>query len=471
MKKKFLSSIALLTIGIAVVFSSCTTSVIEDGQFELDKVKTADSHEDHNVKYTDILTLCQVKNANTRSSSQTSSTIECLTSNSNDTVLYVSKEQGGGWTMYSSDTRVPAIVAHSKNGSFEKLMQIDGAKLWIQSIVEDMALIKKLPDEMLNFSQKEIAENKAFWKSISSPDEYVKDNLLSTTRAVEKDPILITGHYELRFTDSYAEVYDSIPRMTATNWHQSYPYNYYCPLKSDNSINADAGCVAIAAAQMLYYLHYHYGVPATAPSEAYCNGNITSYTWAQTNYTTSIWDNMIYGINAAPLIADVGRRVNMDYGDEDSGASTSDLPNKVFAPYGISCSYTDYNTDLLKNSLINEMPVILRASTYVTTNNGTEIKGHVFIADRYKRTRIVTENYYEWVYDTYPPHTPLPWVPEKIEYTYSSPTISMIGMNWGWKYHFYNDDEWFSLTGDWYVSPYNFNISRHMIHGFQVINN
>lgn len=467
MKKNFIPIIALLTIGIAVVFSSCTTSVIEDGQFELDKVKTADSHEDHNVKYTDILTLCQVKNANTRSSSQTSSTIECLTSNSNDTVLYVSKEQGGGWTMYSSDTRVPAIVAHSKNGSFEKLMQIDGAKLWVQSIVEDMVLIKKLPDEMLNFSQKEIAENKTFWKSISSPDEYVKDILLSETRASENDHVLITGHYELRFTDSYAEVYDSIPRMTATNWHQSYPYNYYCPLKSDNSTQAPAGCVAIAGAQMLYYLHYHYGVPATAPSEAYCNGNINSYTWEQTNYTTSIWDNMNYGINAAPLIADVGRRVNMDYGNNGSGAYTSDLVNKVFVPYGISCSYITYNVDSLKKSLINSMPVLIRAAS----NSDTNKVGHAFITDRYKRTRIVTENYYEWVYDTYPSHTPLPWVPEKIEYTYSSPTISMIGMNWGWGSYFNDEDEWFSLTGDWYTPPYNWNINRHMIHGFKVIDN
>ena len=74
MKKKSIPIIALLTIGLVAIFASCTTSIIEDGQLELDKATTADSNEEHNVRYTDILTLCQVKDANTRSSTQTSST-------------------------------------------------------------------------------------------------------------------------------------------------------------------------------------------------------------------------------------------------------------------------------------------------------------------------------------------------------------------------------------------------------------
>ena len=49
----------------------------------------------------------------------------------------------------------------------------------------------------------------------------------------------------------------------------------------------------------------------------------------------------------------------------------------------------------------------------------------------------------------------------------------MIGMNWGWGNN--PSDEWFSLTGDWYKEigglPHNYNISRHMISNFHVINN
>lgn len=460
MKKLF----ALLSC--AAAFSCCTDSIIEDEHIELAEEHSVFVNEDHKVTPSDILVLSKGQNSETRSSEQIEPSIEYITDGASDTVLYISIRPSGGWTIYSSDTRVPAIVAQSDRGSFEELMQIDGARLWIQSLAEDMAVIKNLPDEELNFSKEEIANNTAFWKSISSPDEYIKENLLPTTKALKDSITLVSGHYEYSYSTSYTEDYDSISSMITTYWHQLYPYNQYCPLKSDNSEKAPAGCVAIAGAQMLYFLHKHYGVPTTAPSKAYCDGNINSYTWAQTNYTTDIWEYMDYGLYAAPLIADVGRRVSMKYGDRGSSAHTEDLVNKVFAPYGISCIYTTYNTELLKSSLINGMPVLLRASA--KTEDGTT--GHAFIADKYKRTQTVTINYYEWINDSETNDKPSSLVPEKIEYKYSSPTINMIGMNWGWGYYQGNDNEWFSLTGDWICTimpSYNWTIYRHMIYGFQ----
>jgi hypothetical protein len=404
-------------------------------------------------------------------------------SSTNDTALFVRIKQSGGWTIYSTDTRVPPIVAQSDNGSFEELMQIESAKLWIQSMAEDMAVIKTLPNEELNFSQDEITNNISFWESISCPDEYVKESLLQTAKVLKdtlvikdsltfENPTLSNGHYEYAYTTSYSEVYDSIQRMTVTDWHQRAPYNEYCPLKSDNETHAPAGCVAIAGAQMLFYLHDYYGVPSTAPSEAYCEGNINSYTWNQTNYTTDIWESMNNnGIYAAPLIADVGRRIDMDYQDDASGAYMQDLVQNVFVPYGISCVYAKYDTELLKNSLINKMPVLL--SAYSKKDNGTTRVGHAFIADKYKRTHTVTEIHYNWVFDYEDIYTELSLPPEKIEYSYDSPSIDMIGINWGWGPD-YNTNEWFCLTGDWikeyHTSSYNWNISRYMIHDFQVIN-
>lgn len=118
------------------------------------------------------------------------------------------------------------------------------------------------------------------------------------------------------------------------------------------------------------------------------------------------------------------------------------------------------------------MPVILSARSIATRSNGTGKVGHAFIADRYKRTRIVTKNYYEWVYDSYPQGKPIPMIPDKVVSSYSSPTISMIGFNWGWGSYCNVPDEWFSLTGDWIssrVSSYNWNINRNMIYDFKVI--
>lgn len=400
--------------------------------------------------------------------------IECLTNSANDTLLYVYKKQNGGWTIYSSDTRVPAIVAQSSSGSFDKLMEIDGARLWIESALEDMSIIKRLGDDMLNFSKQEIEKNKEFWKSIAFPDQYVKAKIQGSTRVKGGDWVLTSGHYELTASTTYSEDYDSIPRMTITNWDQWYPCNMYCPSKSTGEGDAPAGCVAIAGAQMLYFLHYSLGVPKTAPSEADCRGNVNSYTWEQKNYTADIWDRMDdIGFNAAPLVADIGRRVNMKYGDDGSNAQTRDLVKNVFEPYGISCTFANYNVDLVKNSLQNRMPVLLRANSLLSKDAKGKA-GHAFIADRYKRSRMVTRNYYVWVYDTYPPNKPIPMVKDKIEYTYSSPFICMIGMNWGWGKSYYNDSEWFSLTGDWILegkasqTSYNWNINRQMIYGFQV---
>ena len=448
---------------------SCSNS-IEDNM-PIEPINIIENTIENHVSLSDIVTLNSVDVSNTRASSIISSSIECVTNEKRDTLIYVYKKETGGWTMYSSDTRLPAIIAHSESGSFEELMQIDAAKLWVQSMAEDIAMIKGLPDDKLNFTSEEIMCNKAFWKSISSPDTYVKQQILGATRApedLELEPFL--GHYELRSTQTYYEVYDSISALVGVNWHQGYPYNLYCPYTSDFSGRAPAGCVAIAAGQMLYFLNKKLGVPETAPSEAYCNGNVNSsdYDWAQTNYTSSIWNLMnVHGMYAAPLIADIGRRVNMNYGDNGSDASALNLPNSVFAPYGISCTHGNYNAETVKSSLFSGYPVILCAKS--STTGG----GHAFITDRYKRHRLVTRNNYEWVYDTMPTDKPMPYVQPYVEYIYSSPSIYMIGMNWGWGSYYNQASDWFTLTGDWIATgdDNNWIIGRKMIYGFQILNN
>ena len=467
----------MLILFLVLAITSCTSSIQEDSMIQQLDTKSTESVNDHHVRYSDIVTLTngESRTTTTRSSAEAvRNLIECLTNSANDTLLYVYKKQGGGWTIYSSDTRVPAIVAQGNSGSFDKLMEIDGARLWIEAALEDMSIIKRLGDDMLNFTKNEIESNKEFWKSISFPDEYVKNKLWNTTRVINPDLILTSGHYELIASTTYSEDYDSIPRMTRTDWRQGYPYNVYCPEKSSGWGCAPAGCVAIAGAQMLYFLHELLGVPQTAPSEASCDGDINSYKWSQTNYTSDIWEKMqVSGIQAAPFIADVGRRINMKYGNTESLAKVEDLVTKVFSPYGISCTFSNYDANQVINSLQNGMPVLLSAFSRYPSNAETKKDGHAFITDRYKRSRIVTQNYYVWVYDTYPPNKPIPMVKDKIEYTYSSPKISMIGMNWGWGYDYYSPDEWFSLTGDWIchnpqMSMYNWNINRKMIYYFHI---
>ena len=103
-----------------------------DEQLELTETIVKNGDYENNVSLTDILTLTQGQNLGTRSSDVHGTLeVECIVNNSDDTILFVSKIQNGGWTIYSSDKRVPAIVAQSKSGSFDELMKIDGARLWI----------------------------------------------------------------------------------------------------------------------------------------------------------------------------------------------------------------------------------------------------------------------------------------------------------------------------------------------------
>lgn len=472
--KKMIKNLSFLLFGLMIV--SCSDSMEEFVESNMLENAFQEIKKDNHVTYDNIVALCKGQNGITRASVGSSFDIDCILSEDKDTLLYVCSKRGGGWTIYSSDTRVPAIIAQSDEGSFETLMQNENARIWIQAIAEDLQIIKTLDDDKLNFSKEDIERNKSFWSSISSPDLFLKEmQKQNTTRAIG-DEIIPPGHFELVESTTYSEVYDSIGSLTTTDWHQNPPYNMYCPKKSSGNDRAPAGCVAIAGAQMLYFLHDYFGVPEEAPSAAYCNGTVNdypNYDWAQYNYNTSIWAQMnTYGNFAAPLIADVGRRVNMEYGNNSSSATTSDLVNNVFAPYGISCTYDDYDVSNLKSSLLSGIPVVIsaRSKKYPTV---FQTVGHSFIADRYKRTRTVTRNVYEWVYDFIPPEGgPLPLVPGEVEYTYSSPVISMIGMNWGWGYN--PSNEWYSLTGDWYKvvngNLYNFNISRHMIYNFHVTN-
>ena len=468
----------LFILLLGTIIASCSDSTEEYLESNLLEKQFQGIKTDNHVAYNDIVALCKGQKGITRSSTNSTFNIDCIVSDENDTLLYVYSKPEGGWTIYSSDTRVPAIVAQSDEGTYEDIMKNENAKIWIESIAEDMRIIKSLDDDILNFSKEDIERNKLFWTSISSPDTFVKQLLKQNSTRIPDDPFIPEGHWVLMCSTTYSQVYDSISRQTTTDWHQNYPYNVYCPYLLDNVYHAPAGCVAIAGAQMLYFLHSQFGVPETAPSSATINSNINdypNYDWLQYNYNATIWNTMNsnYSTDAAPLIADVGRRVGMLYGTNNSSAYTSDLVDNVFAPYGISCTYSDYNVSNLKSSLLSGIPVLLSAQAYDPTNLYNTI-GHCFITDRYKRTRTVTEIHYQWVWNALPEESgPLPMIPDKVEYTYSSPEISMIGMNWGGGNN--PPGEWFSLTGDWYKIidniPYNFNISRHMIYDFHVTNN
>ena len=466
---------SLLFVLLASAMLSCTDAMQESFDDDLSALKFQELDKTNLVSYDNIVALNTAQTAEKEEGRPMDGEqdIDCITDGRGDTLLYVCSKRDGGWTMYSSDTRIPPILAQSDKGSFSDVRKNENAMAWIQTMAEDVKLIRSLGDDQLKLTQEEIEANRDFWRSVSDPDGFVKDWLKKhSAKTLPHDDFLPTGHYELYDTEYITEVYDSIGRLTTTNWEQEYNYNMYCPYKSNsNTEHAPAGCVAISGAQILYFLHYHFGVPETAPSEAYCFSKVnqTPYNWNQYSYNSTVWDTMNniffnWGSAAAPLIANVGKLVDMVYGDYGSSSNNYSLP-AAFAEYNIMSIYSAYNTDSLKSSLLNGMPVILGG--YPAQQN----TGHSFISDRYKRTKTTIKRTYAWVWDT-PPSTGtiMPFVPRKVEYTYESPVISWIGMNWGWGPGYNVDQEWFTLTGDWILASYNYTTNRDMVYGFHPIN-
>ena len=159
---------------------------------------------------------------------------------------------------------------------------------------------------------------------------------------------------------------------------------------------------------------------------------------------------------------------------EDAGKSisrealaTAEQMNHVSNGDVLALTQAQSKTTRAKSESYTEIECITSKSSDTLLNAGSEMEGHCFIADRYKTIQQVIKNTYFWVWDVIPPLTPLPVIDDKIEYTYSSPTITMIGMNWGWGYNSYS--EWYSPTGDWIKGNHNWNINRKMVYGFQVL--
>jgi len=207
---------------------SCSESEMEDAGKSISREAIATAEQMNHVSNGDVLALTQAQSKTTRAKSESYTEIECITSKSSDTLLYVVNKQGGGWTIYSTDTRVPAIVAQSDEGSYEELMKNEHAMIWIQTMAEDMGVIKGLTDKQLNFTEEEIENNKAFWKSVSAPDAFAKEQLLKNKTKGRghpiidnPDPFLVPiGHYELVYSEVTGVVHDSIARLTTTDWHQ-----------------------------------------------------------------------------------------------------------------------------------------------------------------------------------------------------------------------------------------------------------
>lgn len=391
----------------------------------------------------------------------------------NDTLLYIINYEKG-WELIAGDKRAPVILGHGSGEVFSLNMENEAMLSLVDCLASDIQSLKTRKD-VTSFTEEDVANMNSstlFWSLIGwDRQEVATRDLINPHDSLPFWPGH-TGHWELMSVDTLEVVYDSL-RLTQTTWGQkSNNYNYYCPFRTDTvTKKAPAGCVPVAGAQMLYYLHNKLNIPAFAPDTAYCSGHIGSGTYTQTTGGTSssTWNYMLNNsinlsgyYSAAVLIADVGKKVGVVYGNDGSSAHTSDLVS-VFSQYGINCTYSSFGATsnyTIKQSLQAEMPVIMRAQ-----GSAQSTSGHAFIIDGYKRYREQYTCLYEWRWNNLSPYElPPPGIPRKTVITYSSPYITEYMMNWGWGYGWNNT--FFQVYGAWNPNENNYIYNRSFIHGF-----
>ena len=113
MKKSYSLLVILITI-----LGACTSDELIPNEVTYQYSETQKRISSH-VSLDNVMALTNSRGGNKSITRGTgSSDIICITNNEKDTLFFVVNHPEGGWTMYASDMRVPAVVAESENGTF-----------------------------------------------------------------------------------------------------------------------------------------------------------------------------------------------------------------------------------------------------------------------------------------------------------------------------------------------------------------
>ena len=466
----------LLIAFICLLLSSCSKQGMVPATISINTAnvlqKTTLSSE-NNVSLDNIQDLLEKESALSKSTATLEYDITPYIGKSSDTLMYiVNFTDNNGWKIYSTDKRTPAILAEGEEGYFSLEDGSPAVAAWMSCVAEDIARVRRSTDDELTFSEDEIRANKAFWEG-GTP-----------TRDLDPPfPDLPPGHWEETTTSSII-VYDTLGHMVA-HWDQDAPYNECSPfLINQVGTSAPAGCVAIAGSQVLLYLHNAISVPAEMFSEGICIGNTGNYQKSFANPTSTVWSSMSMDYQSssnttlpeAIMISFVGQRVGMHYSEIGnhpfSWALPGNLKTNLFEYYGFSCSRGSYNETIVKNSLSNQMPVIVSATNQLIPS---DFEIHCFVIDGYRMTQKKYTHHHVYVLDEQPENPYImPVLPDYTTYTYDDPEITSIKINWGWASQWYSqpvNDGWYSLTEGWMVTnngTYDYNYNRPMTYGFAV---
>lgn len=495
-----------LTTVILLFFLSCT-QLDFDEKFAVQQNQKREPNPQFNVGLTSVNALVEILNKDESGTLRKEvKEIKPIVHN-RDTLFYlVSYKDDNGWIVISGDKRTSSILAYADKGVLETDLLNPGQIVWLNDLAEQIYTLKN----RTNVAPDTVSSDYVLWNNI----ETYTNNIAKLQNAVNGGNIsTLRGappvHWELLNITSEILPSTQVGPLVQTKWGQALPWNTCVPYYYNTANKCPTGCVAVAGAQMLYYLHYHFGVPATMYSFGSCAGwaydsNSCLYDFSFTDRNTATWDlmatqmsfyydangNSVIITNAATervavLMGYVGWEVGMNYGEEQSAANTQNLVG-LFSNEGINCNYADYNSSTIISGLNNNVPVIISAKA--TQNNHTFLglfhlyytydDGHAWIIDGYENKRIKYTYYYEQVADVQPGQQgPAILYGDIKTEEYISVTPEFFIMNWGWdashdygRYAMGSSPVWTINTQDSNGNPltYNFQYQKKMIYNFTV---
>ena len=309
-------------------------------------------------------------------------------------MLHIVNYDEGGWAIIAGNEREKnQILAMSDVGHFDPdNITNSNVAFWFAMQLEEMKNVEFEDDVVANMNDNgDVSVN-------SIPpfdDEYVWVRL-------PLEPIVTT-------------TIEEVGHLLTTKWGQEYPWNYKCPAFGRQK--APTGCVAVAVAQLLYYYHFHLGVPSglyhSIVPTFIPNGNYYTSSVTRSDYhaNSSRWEEMAktYRSQCAStdyvgdLMIDIGERVGIKYGEDGSGVAFDNYKN-VFSLYGLSSSVIDYDSNKLISSLSANKPVLIsskREKANSSKSREKDLEGHAWVIDGYKCYSKKTDTRYKWV--TMPP--------------------------------------------------------------------
>ena len=258
----------------------------------------------------------------------------------------------------------------------------------------------------------------------------------------------------------YESTITSTPHIIQTNWDQgqrNYVWNNYFDgpfnnvrfnayTKTIDGKHTLAGCVAVAAGQIIFHFRKNNHRDIPLPTDGYIIGdNIVP---VLTNFSTNAWSLIEYNSsssvkNAALFLSYLGNGMGLTYGLDGTGGDINDAKTALSNYLLNYNSFEGYDFSIVNNNLSINKPILVSAQRYGYSS------GHEFLIDskiEHEETVSTTylwDNEYEvtweeynrldsWRFDMpeeYDPYENNEVFRETIDN--HSKSIS-IAMNWGW---------------------------------------